>query len=407
MRIGLHINQNAANPVALDYCARVKPAFMKWLSPDPAFVRECRRVSPATKHIGRVVWSPQDHENRGRFNSRVLDAAREFKGLIDCWEGFNEAIGDRATPAEIKAFARDEVVTAQKLNEAGVGALIGGFSTGTLDDGKLEAFTHAFDYMNAVGSDKCALHFHEYSAAYMAYQVKTRDGLNQWPNGANGHPVPNGFNGISTDPNIWWDPTLRGWLNLRYRDLIPLVERRWPNVRFVITESPIDDTPGKQPIPGASGWKGSRGTRFETIPGLGNYAGQGRWLAWQWSHDRIVLGGVDFGNGDERWESFRLDNEPAMLEQWIAGQLTIPIGYITPGGQPVPAPAPTPSPVPVPPPTPTTPVKAWRSYTVKAGDTAFGIAKRELGRGQRWQELRDLAALTPLNPGDVILIPEE
>lgn len=337
MRIGLHINNSPGHRQAVEYCRRVKPPFMKWLSPDAAILRECLAVSPGTRHIGRIVWGEQTHDRRNAFDNRVLDAAREFKGLIHFWEGYNEHIGDSAPEREIRQFAADEVNFAKKLNAIGVGALIGGFSTGTLDDGKLRSFTEALDYANLVGPDKCMLHSHEYAAAYVGYCVKTPDGKNQWPDGG-------GFTGISTDPNVWRDRTLKGWLTLRYRDLIPLVKTRWPRVRLVITEWGIDNTT-KDPRSNSKGWKDSRGTQFETILGLGNYAGQGGWYAWQASADADFIGGiVDFGFGatDPAWGSFNLGNEPAMLEQFTTEQERQPAtGGATPPPQP-PPPAPPP-----------------------------------------------------------------
>lgn len=337
MRIGLHVNDSPGHDRALDYCRRVKPAAMKWLSPDAALLRECRAASPSTKHIGRVVVTHRQVEDYGQVQNATLDRAREFHGLIDYWEGANEAIGDTAHPDRIREFARLEVGLAKRLNEMGVGALIGGFSTGTLDDGKLDAFAGAFDYMNAVGPAKCALHFHEYAAAYVSYQVKTADGRNQWPDGGS-------FTGPSTDPAVWWNPQLRGWLTLRYRDLLPLIRTRWPNARGFITESGIDNT-NKDPRSNGKGWKDSRGTPWETINGLGDYAGQMKWYAWQLSHDpSFILGCVDFGFGatDPDWASFDLSNELAMLERFIAGQLELPVGAI--GAVPAPSPGVPPMP---------------------------------------------------------------
>lgn len=332
MRIGLHINNSPGHRQAVEYCRRVKPPFMKWLSPDGAILRECLAVSPNTKHIGRIVWGEQTHDRRNAFDNRVLDAAREFKGLIHFWEGYNEHLGDGASEREIKRFAGDEVNLAKKLNQLGVGALIGGFSTGTLDDGKLLAFAEALDYANLVGPDKCMLHSHEYAGAYIGFCVKTPDGRNQLPQGGS-------FTGLSTDPNVWRSRTLKGWLTLRYRDLIPLVKPRWPNVRLVITEWGIDNTV-PHPIPGGrKGWKDSRGTPFEAPIGLGNWAGQGGWYAFQATADGDFIGGiVDFGFGatDPNWATFNMADEPAMLEEFTTTQERQPqVG--TPPATPPPA----------------------------------------------------------------------
>ncbi|MEI5612438.1 LysM domain-containing protein [Streptomyces brasiliscabiei] len=49
-----------------------------------------------------------------------------------------------------------------------------------------------------------------------------------------------------------------------------------------------------------------------------------------------------------------------------------------------------------------------RSYTVVAGDTLWGIAAHELGKGGRWQEIADLNPdVDPdeLQPGQVLKLP--
>lgn len=387
MRVGPHTNDNPAHNAAFNYIERVRPNFAKWLSPDARLIRECRRVSPGTRHIGRTV---QDQSDYGRYQAGVLSHAREFVGVVDYWEGANEHIGDQAPERVIRAFASDEVGLARRLNEIGMGAMIGGFSTGTLDDGKFNAFEAAFQYMSAVGPGKCMLHFHEYAAAYMGFCVKTPDGKNQHPDGGS-------FTGISTNPAVWQDPTLRGWLVLRYRDLLPLLAARgWAGVRAVISEGGIDNTT-KDPRPHAKGWKDSRGTQFENIPGLGDYAGQLRWWAWQMSHDPFIAGAVDFGWGARDWESFRLDNEPAMLERVIAGQLTVPVGAI--GSAPAPQPSPRPTPAPTLRPRVTAAVEV--RCIVAAGEGAAAYAGRAAGWpeatfGQRSAWAREIAAANNL-----------
>lgn len=337
MRLGLHVNNSPGHRQAVEYCRRVRPPFMKWLSPDPAIIRECLAVSPSTRHIGRIVWGEQTHDARGRFDSRVLDAAREFKGLIHYWEGYNEHIPSDADERRIRQFAGDEVNFAKKLNAMGVGALIGGFSTGVLDSGKLEAFAEGFDYANRVGPDLCMIHSHEYAGAYIGFCVKTPDGKNQLPHGGS-------FTGLSTDPAVWRDRTLRGWLTLRYRDLIPLVKPRWPRVRLFISEWGIDNTV-PHPIPGgAKGWKNSRGTPFEAPVGLGPWPEQGGWYSWQAEGDRdFIAGYVGFGFGatDPDWETFNEANEPPVLERIMVIQAAQP-GPAVPAPQPAPSPGGTP-----------------------------------------------------------------
>lgn len=343
MRMGLEVGGSAGTDKAVAYCARVKPAAMKWRHFDARALAECRAQSPNTLHIGRIVDGHDSAEDYARLQARVLDKAREYGSLIDYWEGANEAVADAAHPDWIREFAKREVGLAQRLNAMGRGALIGGFSTGVLDDTELRPFAKAFEYMQAVGWRRCALHAHEYGGAYTALNVKTPDGRNQTPhNGA--------WTGFSPDPNAYWNPALSGWLMLRYRDIIPILRAHgWTNVRLFITESGIDNTNG-DPRTNAKGWKDSRGTPFENVPGLGTFAGQMKWYAWHLSHDHphFIMGAVDFGFGDTgaSWPSFRLDDEPDMLEAFTRRQLELPTGTL--GGVYVPTPETRP-PDPVPP----------------------------------------------------------
>lgn len=343
MRMGLEVGGSAGTDKAVAYCARVKPAIMKWRHFDARALAECRAQSPNTLHIGRIVDGHGSNSEYDRLQARILDKAREYGSLFDYWEGANEPIGDTAHPDDIRWLAGREVGLAQRLNAMGRGALIGGFSTGVLDDTELDPFAKAFEYAHAVGWRRCAIHSHEYGAGYWAMNVKTPDGRNQTPRGG-------AFTGFSQDPNAYWNPALTGWLCLRYRDIIPLLRvRGWTGVRLFITESGIDNTHG-DPRTNAKGWKDSRGTIFENVPGLGTFAGQGKWYAWQLSHDypHFIMGAVDFGFGDTGadWPSFRLDNEPEMFEAFQVRQLELPVGGLS--GVYVPTPETRP-PDPVPP----------------------------------------------------------
>ena len=48
-----------------------------------------------------------------------------------------------------------------------------------------------------------------------------------------------------------------------------------------------------------------------------------------------------------------------------------------------------------------------RDYQVKPGDTLFEIAKRELGDGSRYEEIKKLNGLTSdlINVGDILKLP--
>lgn len=376
LRYGLHVNANYAADAAVDYCARVKPSVMKWLDPSADIIRRCQAASPNTRHISRVVFSPQNNSSDYRaFMNKTLDRARELRGLVHWHEGWNEHIGNDASVSVIREFANLEVDLAKALNAIGVGALIGGFSTGTLDGGKVDGFAPAFEYMQRVGPDLCALHAHFYGGGYMGLNVKTPDGLNQWPDGGS-------WTGATTNAALWDDPTLRGWLYLRHRDLRPiLLSRGWDKVTLYITESGVDAV-NKNPG-GRRGFRDYRGTEWERLPGMGDFASQLRWAALQLGHDDWVRGAVDFGfAGGAQWADFDLNEDRPMLERVIAEQQTIPLA----GGTPMPAPNPTPTPAPSP-----SPGTGWRPavsaavavYAVAAaGEGPAAFAGRAAGHGE-------------------------
>lgn len=376
LRYGLHVNANYAADTAVDYCARVKPSVMLWLDPSADIIRRCKTVSPTTEHISRVVFSPQNNsDDYRRFINQTLDRARALRGLVKWHTGWNEHIPGDASASTIREFANLEVDLAKALNAIGVGALIGGFSTGTLDGGKVDAFKVAFEYMQRVGPDLCALHAHYYGGGYIGLNVKTPDGLNQWPDGGS-------WTGATTNAALWNDPTLTGWLFLRHRDLRPLLlARGWDRVTLYITESGVDavqKNPG-----GRRGFRDYRGTEWERLPGMGDFAQQMRWAAWQLGHDDWVRGAVDFGfaGASSGWSDFDLNEDREMLERFIVAQQSIPLA-----GQP----APTPTPAPTPPPTPA-PTPAWRPVVSAAvgvyaqpaqGEGAAAFAGRAAGHGE-------------------------
>jgi len=67
------------------------------------------------------------------------------------------------------------------------------------------------------------------------------------------------------------------------------------------------------------------------------------------------------------------------------------------GSQPVPAPTPTPTPTPT------------NRYTVKSGDTLWGIAEKLLGAGERYIQIMSANNMTSdmIYPGQVLIIPQD
>ncbi len=78
-----------------------------------------------------------------------------------------------------------------------------------------------------------------------------------------------------------------------------------------------------------------------------------------------------------------------------------------PTATPTPEPTATPSPEPTATPTPSPEELGYRMYTVKEGDTFWGIANRELGNGDRWPEIASLNGMQnqALQPGTQLKLP--
>lgn len=354
MRLGLHVQADRAIDKAIDYCARVQPEAMKWLSPSADVLARCRQVSPRTRHILRNVWSDQRLSRYSDFKSGTLSIARgllnhpalkaDADGPVLWVEGFNEHVTPSTPGDYLRDFARAEAGLARSLVDAGAGALIGGFSTGVLDEGKVGDFRAALQLCHD-DPRRVALHFHEYAGAYMGLFVETPDGKNQWERPANR------WNGYSATREAYYAPGLTGWLTLRYRKLIPYLDASGlGNVRFAITESGIDDTNPRPGGPNLKGWRDYANDPQWTNGPLGDIADQWHWYLSQITRDAARFVGVvgyGFGTIDPAWLSFDDSVEPAMLERIINRQLEIPSGAavaVTPTPLPRPRPTPTPTP---------------------------------------------------------------
>lgn len=117
-----------------------------------------------------------------------------------------------------------------------------------------------------------------------------------------------------------WDgqAPARGWLMLRCEQV---AERMRANgvqgFRFVVTESGRDNVPGQ---PGDGG-----GWRDEPVTTDGDFADFMRQYGRHLSAMPECIGWVDYGaNAWSGWEQFDLFRDDAMLDRFIAGQLTLP-----------------------------------------------------------------------------------
>lgn len=361
MRAGLHVMANRGIDAAVKYCGDTQPAAMKWMDPDPEVLVRCRRVSPRTRHIVRTHWSDQTLARYPSFINATIDRIRTLVarpelrpdeyGPVVWGEGYNEHVTKDTSTSYIRDFAGKEVKLAEALNGAGAGALMGGCSTGFLEEVHLHAFKEVLDRCQR-HPESNGFHSHEYAGPFMQYMWNTPDGRNQWQH-------PHGpWTGWSASREVYYQPGMWGWLTLRFVRLLPLLKANgWDKVWLAITESGTDDTPPR-PGPQGNGWMDFEG-EWARGP-VGDFADQFHCYMWQISHHPQVRMVVDFGFGtiDPRWKQFDLSARPEMLERFKARQIELPIGHFgvaLPGPVPPTQPDPRPAPVPIPRPIPAAP----------------------------------------------------
>lgn len=343
MRLGLHCNTNNQLTLLLVYCRLVQPGMVKLLDPNRDVVNAIRAASPKTIIVGRCYWSDQSLGRYGDFRGAAL--AMAVASGVDYMEGYNEF---GLTKENASSFAGAELSLARALNARGIGAAIGGFSTGYLDsnldgDRSWTHFREAFDYMEhagklASGRPKCVLHFHEYSF-YLQYGVHLpgtpNTGPDQWDHAAN-H-----WTGFGPSKAYYEDPRLEGWWTLRYRKLWKVLRANgYHNVFGLITEFGCDDV-NPRPGPQGNGWRNYIGTEWFTDSRVGDFVTQCSWFMRQVSRDPYILGVCDFGfaTADPRWNQFDFSQMPDELRWLMASQAAIPLdpepGPTTPGATPM------------------------------------------------------------------------
>lgn len=410
--LGIHANTNNQHALLLRYCREVKPSAVKLLDPNREVVNDIRAASPGTIIIGRQYWSDQRLDNYGEFRAAAVDMAR--RSGVDYAEGLNEW---GLTRANASSFAGAELSLARELNRHGIGAAIGGFSTGYLDsnldgDRSWTHFREAFDYMETAGKlangrPKCVLHFHEYSH-YLQYGVHIPGsvlGPDQW-NHAGHH-----WTGFAPSREYYEDPRLEGWWTLRYRKLWKVLKAKgYHNIHGLITEFGCDDV-NPRPCGHGRGWRDFTGCEHFNDPRVGDFVDQCAWYMRQVSRDPYILGVVDFGfaTADPAWLSFDFSQTPREFDKLIATQRALAAPAPAPAPPP---PAPTPAPIPptpVPAPTPALRPRVTAAvgvYAVPApGEGAAAFAGRAAGRseatyGQRMTWAREIATANGLpTPG--------
>ena len=372
MRTGLHCNTVRDPDKILDYYRRSKANVIKVLEYDRTLLTELDRMGVTI--IGRAHRSPQRLDDKG-FLNELVNRAREYP-MVDYWEGFNEEF---QWESETARYAEWEIDRMKRLETVGAKACIASFSCGQLqlpsDREHRQAwprFRPALEYALRGGH---ALGLHEYSGPFMQWMC----GANQWDHAAN---QPKRID----DPCL--DPRVEGFLTLRYRRLWRECMVPWGlgALPLFITEGGIDDV-WPRPGPQGKGYKDWRGTEWERIPGIGDYAQQRRWYMWQVSHDAYVRGVVDFGfeTADPTWQGFDLSTDSAMLDRIIQLESDLPVGHHGTAPTPVPPTPVPPTPAPPAPPFPTPVRGPFVAIEVQKGEGAYSVARRAY----------DLAGSTP------------
>jgi len=300
-RLGLHVN-NPGNEAAIrTYVDRVQPAVMKFLAEafNPGLMDYCR--ARGAKVVGRVVLDEND-QKLGAPGARslrdiVMPKAREYKAHLDYIEAFNEAFDGRDAPQEIDRYAELCVDFMKMCEDAGMKAAIFSFSVGTpeLDRWSREPVLAALDH---AGRNGHVVSLHEY------YKPRPWTWLAE---------------GAWTDWGRAW-----GYLMLRSVRGIQLWREAGIVVpRVVITESGRDDIAG---TPGTG-----KGFRDERTTPDGDYADFMQGYMRHLTHNGGYLGAVDFGFSTvqpEKWGSFDLARDVAMLERVMQTQAQLPVAAV-------------------------------------------------------------------------------
>lgn len=398
MRLGLHANTNNQLGLLLKYVEHVRPPMVKLLDPNREVVTAIRQASGGqTQVIGRKYWSDQKLDQYGEFRAAAVDLARDSG--VQWMEGMNEW---GLTAANASSFGSAEVSLAKELNRYGIGAMIGGFSTGYLDynlrgDRSWTYGRAMFDYLNSVGPKLALLHFHEYGH-YLQYGTSLPGQENApWPD--QWDHAGNRWTGFSPTKDAYWNPARSGWWCLRYRKLRKvLVEQGYANIGFAITESGCDDV-NPRPCGHGRGWRDFTHCEHFNDHRVGDIVDQFWNLMWQVSHDSYVYGWTDFGwaTADPAWDTFDFSQTPTEFERLKQTQAMLP--YSGPPSAPRPIPtSPTPAT-----PTPGTSKggQADLEWEIAKGNSFAAVARKAYGlEAETWANTVKLVkVLQAANPG--------
>jgi lysozyme len=132
-KLGFHCNRSGDD--VLEAIAKVKPQLLKFLDPDPGFVREARAASPGSFLLGRCVLSLKDQ----LFREDPIKSAQSFAkhvlhngAGVDAWESYNEAFGETEPPNYMRAYDHFQVEFLSIMLDNGLEAVAGNFGTGNM-----------------------------------------------------------------------------------------------------------------------------------------------------------------------------------------------------------------------------------------------------------------------------------
>ncbi|MCE5260274.1 MAG: hypothetical protein LLG44_14630 [Chloroflexi bacterium] len=281
-KAGLHVARNA-DPAVMAFIKAAQPAVVVSVD-DLDWLREVKQVSPSTVTIGRFMEDDQalTGDPLERAQEFVADNAAQYRANpgVDYWLGWNEPAIN--TPEEMAWYAAFEAERVRLMDELGLKAAIGNFSTGTPEADEFEAFLPAVAAAKRYGG---ILALHEYSAPTL------RDGVNAAIPGA---ADIDGAGALTLRYRYWYDHYLRP------QDLV---------IPLVITEAGIDGGVLGTGAEGKGGWRDwlDEGALGESTPAAAaDYLGQLSWYDDELRRDPYVLGFAIFNAGTPsgQWASF-------------------------------------------------------------------------------------------------------
>ena len=132
-KLGFHCNRSGDD--VLDAIEKIKPGVLKFLDPDPGFVREAKAASPGSFLLGRCVLSLKDQ----LFREDPIKSAHSFAkhvlrngSYMDAWESYNEAFGETEPESYMHAYDTFQVEFLRLMLDNGMEAVAGNFGTGNM-----------------------------------------------------------------------------------------------------------------------------------------------------------------------------------------------------------------------------------------------------------------------------------